>query len=105
MASFQVNKTIQEINEKIKQGKAVVLTAEEMIEVVRKKGEVAAAREVDVPHYVLTGEASLTLPARGKELAEIPPRRQAGIFDKRMEYLIWNKSQSSGFNNHRHLSP
>ena len=46
MASFQVNKTIQEINEKIKQGKAVVLTAEEMIEVVRKKGEVAAAREV-----------------------------------------------------------
>jgi uncharacterized protein (DUF39 family) len=48
MASFQVNKTIQEINEKIKQGKAVVVTAEEMIEVVRKKGEVAAAREVDV---------------------------------------------------------
>jgi uncharacterized protein (DUF39 family) len=48
MARFQVNKTIQEINDKIKQGKAVVVTADEMVEVVRKKGEVAAARQVDV---------------------------------------------------------
>ncbi len=55
MARFQVNKTIQEINEKIKQGKAVVVTAEEMIDIVRKKGEVKAAREVDV---VTTGTFS-----------------------------------------------
>jgi len=48
MARFQVNKTIQEINEKIKQGKAVVVTAEEMIDIVRKKGEVKAAKQVDV---------------------------------------------------------
>ena len=37
MARFQVNKTIQEINEKIRQGQAVVVTAEEMIAIVRKK--------------------------------------------------------------------
>jgi|UniRef100_A0A7C3SK88 uncharacterized protein (DUF39 family) len=55
MANFQVNKTYQEINEKIKQGKAVVVTAEEIIDIVRKKGEVAAAREVDV---VTTGTFS-----------------------------------------------
>jgi uncharacterized protein (DUF39 family) len=55
MASFQVNKTIQEINEKIKQGKAVVVTAEEMIDLVSKKGEVKAARQVDV---VTTGTFS-----------------------------------------------
>ena len=48
MARFQVNKTIQEINEKIKRGKAVVATAEEMIDLVRKKGEVKAAKQVDV---------------------------------------------------------
>jgi len=48
MARFQVNKTIQEINEKIKQGQAVVVTAEEMIDLVRKKGEIKAAKQVDV---------------------------------------------------------
>lgn len=41
-------KTIQEINERIKSGKAVVVTAEEIIEVVRKKGRKKAAAEVDV---------------------------------------------------------
>jgi uncharacterized protein (DUF39 family) len=41
-------KTIQEINEKIRQGKAVVLTAEEIIEVVKQKGSKRAAAEVDV---------------------------------------------------------
>jgi len=55
MARFQVNKTIQEINEKIKQGRAVVVTAEEMIDTVRKKGEVKAAKQVDV---VTTGTFS-----------------------------------------------
>ncbi|MCX7910103.1 MAG: homocysteine biosynthesis protein [Endomicrobia bacterium] len=41
-------KTIEEINEKIKQGKVVVLTAEEMIELVREKGVKEAAKQVDV---------------------------------------------------------
>jgi len=41
-------KTIQEINEKIKQGKAVVVTAEEMVDIVRIKGESKAAKMVDV---------------------------------------------------------
>jgi uncharacterized protein (DUF39 family) len=55
MASHQVNKTYQEINDKIKKGQAVVVTAEEIIDIVRQKGEVAAAREVDV---VTTGTFS-----------------------------------------------
>lgn len=41
-------KTIAEINEKIRQGKAVVLNAEEIIGLVAKKGVERAAREVDV---------------------------------------------------------
>jgi uncharacterized protein (DUF39 family) len=41
-------RTIQEINEKIKAGKAVVVTAEEMTEFVSKKGVEKAYREVDV---------------------------------------------------------
>ncbi|MDD5382642.1 MAG: homocysteine biosynthesis protein, partial [Candidatus Margulisbacteria bacterium] len=41
-------KTIAEINEKIKKGEAVVVTAEEIIEIVAKKGVGQAAKEVDV---------------------------------------------------------
>ncbi len=41
-------KTIQEINEKIMKGKAVVFNAEEIIEVVKEKGFKNAAAEVDV---------------------------------------------------------
>ncbi|MDP2923428.1 MAG: homocysteine biosynthesis protein [Candidatus Omnitrophota bacterium] len=41
-------KTIKEINEKIKKGDVVVVTAEEMKEIVRQKGEKKAAQEVDV---------------------------------------------------------
>ncbi|MDD5006303.1 MAG: homocysteine biosynthesis protein [Candidatus Omnitrophica bacterium] len=41
-------KTIKEINEKIKKGKAVVVTAEEIIDIVDKKGLAKAAEEVDV---------------------------------------------------------
>ncbi len=41
-------KTIKEINEKIKKGEAVVVTAEEIIGIVKKKGVEKAAREVDV---------------------------------------------------------
>ena len=43
-----VQKTYQEINAKIKAGKAVVVTAEEMIGIVKQKGAVEAARQVDV---------------------------------------------------------
>ncbi|MEM2282313.1 MAG: homocysteine biosynthesis protein [Candidatus Hadarchaeales archaeon] len=43
-----MRKTVQEINEKIKRGEAVVLTAEEMVELVKSKGPEAAVREVDV---------------------------------------------------------
>lgn len=41
-------RTVEEINEKIFQGRVVVVTAEEMVEVVKKKGPKAAALEVDV---------------------------------------------------------
>ena len=41
-------KTIKEINEKIKKGEAVVVTAEEIIDFVDKKGAKKAAQEVDV---------------------------------------------------------
>jgi len=55
VANYQVNKTYQEINEKIKKGQAVVVTAEEIIDIVRRQGEAAAARTVDV---VTTGTFS-----------------------------------------------
>jgi len=41
-------KTIEEINEKIKQGQALVVTAEEIIDLVKEKGVKKAAQEVDV---------------------------------------------------------
>jgi len=41
-------KTIEEINEKIRNGDVVVVTAEEMIDIVREKGIEKAAKEVDV---------------------------------------------------------
>ncbi len=43
-----MSKTYQSINEKIAAGKAVVLTAEEEIDYVERKGVAAAAQEVDV---------------------------------------------------------
>jgi uncharacterized protein (DUF39 family) len=55
MPNYQVNKTYQEINDKIRRGQAVVVTAEEIIDLVRQKGEVDAARTVDV---VTTGTFS-----------------------------------------------
>ncbi len=45
---FMVKKTYTEINEKIRRGDAIVVTAEEMIEIVHQKGEEAAAKEIDV---------------------------------------------------------
>ncbi|SHJ54390.1 homocysteine biosynthesis protein [Desulfofundulus thermosubterraneus] len=41
-------KTYQEINARIRSGKAVVVTAEEFIDIVREKGLARASREVDV---------------------------------------------------------
>ena len=48
-------KTIKEINEKIKRGDVVVVTAEEIIDIVEKKGPKEAARAVDI---VTTGTFS-----------------------------------------------
>ena len=53
--SHEVKKTVAEINRRIGQGKAVVLTAAEMVETVRRLGKVKAAKEVDV---VATGTFS-----------------------------------------------
>ncbi len=52
---YKVSKTYAEINEKIKSGQAVVVTAEEMIDIVERHGEVEAANRVDV---VTTGTFS-----------------------------------------------
>jgi uncharacterized protein (DUF39 family) len=41
-------KTVAEINEKIRKGQAVVVTAEEVIDIVKEKGVEKAAQEVDV---------------------------------------------------------
>jgi uncharacterized protein (DUF39 family) len=43
-----MEKTIAEINERIKKGEAVVVTAEEIIDLVEEKGVKQAAKEVDV---------------------------------------------------------
>ncbi|MDH3392523.1 MAG: homocysteine biosynthesis protein [Desulfobulbaceae bacterium] len=55
MSAFKVNKTYDEINAKIRAGEAVVVTAEEMVAIVKKDGAVEAARKVDV---VTTGTFS-----------------------------------------------
>lgn len=55
MGEFKVQKTYDEINAKIKAGEAVVVTAEEMVGIVDKKGPVEAAKKVDV---VTTGTFS-----------------------------------------------
>lgn len=48
MAKQTVRKSFQEINDKIKSGKVVVVTAEEMTAIVKAKGPAKAAREIDV---------------------------------------------------------
>ena len=55
MSDFEINKTYAEINARIKAGEAVVVTAEEMVDVVRQHGPVEAARRIDV---VTTGTFS-----------------------------------------------
>lgn len=46
--SEEPKKTYAEINARIKAGEAVVITAEEMVEVVKKEGAEGAARKIDV---------------------------------------------------------
>ncbi|MDA3785869.1 MAG: homocysteine biosynthesis protein [Deltaproteobacteria bacterium] len=53
--AFKVEKTYEEINARIKAGEAVVVTAEEMVGIVREHGAEEAARKVDV---VTTGTFS-----------------------------------------------
>jgi uncharacterized protein (DUF39 family) len=48
MAKYKINKTYQEINARIRSGEAVVVTAEEIIGIVKDEGPVEAARRVDV---------------------------------------------------------
>ncbi len=48
MPQRRVSKTIKDINRRIKEGKAVVVTADEMTNIVKKKGPRKAAQEVDV---------------------------------------------------------
>jgi uncharacterized protein (DUF39 family) len=48
MKKHKVSKTIAQINQKIKSGDVVVVTAEEIIDIVKKDGPVEAARRVDV---------------------------------------------------------
>ncbi len=48
MNKFKVSKTYQEINEKIREGTAVVVTAEEIIDIVEREGAEEATRKVDV---------------------------------------------------------
>lgn len=55
MANKKITRTIEEINKKIKSGKAVVVRADEMTEIVKQKGASAAAAEIDV---VTTGTFS-----------------------------------------------
>jgi len=55
MSEYKVVKTYDEINARIRSGEAVVVTAEEMIDIVRDKGPEDAARHVDV---VTTGTFS-----------------------------------------------
>ena len=48
MSNAHIQKSFQEINARIKAGEAVVVTAEEMVDVVRKHGPEGAAAKIDV---------------------------------------------------------
>jgi uncharacterized protein (DUF39 family) len=48
MKQYKVNKTYEQINARIKSGDVVVVTAEEIINIVKENGPVEAARQVDV---------------------------------------------------------
>ena len=48
MPKGKVSRSIKEINKRIKEGKVVVVTADEMTDIVKRKGPRKAAREIDV---------------------------------------------------------
>lgn len=48
MKKHKINKSYQDINERIRAGEVVVATAEEIIDIVKNEGPVEAARHVDV---------------------------------------------------------
>lgn len=48
MSKIKIDKTYEEINAKIKAGEAVVVTAEEMVDIVKENGPDGAAKKVDV---------------------------------------------------------
>lgn len=48
MSEFKVKKSIAEINEKVKEGRAVVVTAAEMVDIVARDGPKSAFHSVDV---------------------------------------------------------
>lgn len=48
MAQYKINKTYDEINKKIKEGNVVVVTADEMTDIVKNEGPVEAASRIDV---------------------------------------------------------
>ena len=48
MKKQRITKTVQEINAKIQSGDVVVVTAEEIIDIVKEQGPAEAARRVDV---------------------------------------------------------
>jgi Uncharacterized conserved protein len=48
MKKYKAVKPYEEINERIKEGKAVVVTAEEILDIVEKSGEIEAPGKIDV---------------------------------------------------------
>lgn len=48
MKKYKINKSFESINNRIKSGEVVVVTAEEMIDIVKSEGAVGAAKQVDV---------------------------------------------------------
>ena len=72
MKKQRVNKTIQEINQKIKSGDVVVVTAEEIIDIVKNDGPVEAARQVDV---VTTGTFAPMCSSGALSILGIRPRQ------------------------------
>ena len=72
-----MTKSIAEINERIAKGQAVVVNAEEVIDLVKKKGVARAAREVDV---VTTGTfGPMCSSGAYFNLGHSQPRRRPGL--------------------------
>ena len=66
-----IERTYEEINQKIRSGKAVVLTAEEVVELVAERGVAGAAAKVDV---VTTGTLDRCVPPASFKFWPSKPR-------------------------------